>query len=344
MGQPLNIGGVDVELQYLILSLTTRCNLQCAYCYHGEARQPIDMSQDVIEHALDLAQAGAGSFHLQLTGGEPTLVPKLIKYAVLRACSLQRPCTIGIQTNGTALTKDLVDFFREAQIQVGISLDGPPAIHQYLRGQVGQTLEGIRLLESRDVPFRVTTVVSSHNIDSLHRLVLLLAGFRRARGIGLDLLVKKGRAMTGVEPASANSLDSGLRAMVATLHAVNQYRRIPLPLREMEKVRRLPDTGNKPRLFCHACLGRSVAVHPAGRLFPCGQTLGDTHFFAGTVWQPELEKLRILTGLQPESTECEGCPLKDNCPQDCPSRLYYNQNSSSGLACVMYRTLWETLK
>jgi uncharacterized protein len=342
--QLLSIDAVDEELKYLILALTTCCNLQCAYCYHGEARQLMDMAQDVIEHALDLAQRGTGSFHLQLTGGEPTLVPDLIKYTVLRAHSLSRPCTIGIQTNGTALTKDLVDFFREQQIQVGISLDGPPAIHQQLRGQMSQTLEGIRLLESRDVPFRVTTVVSGHNISSLNRLVLLLAGFRQARGIGLDLLVNKGRALNGVQPVSADSLASGLRAMVATLQAINLHRSIPLQLREMEKVRRLADTGNKPRSFCHACLGQSMAVHPDGRLFPCGQTFGDNHFLAGTVLQPETLKLQILPDTQSDSKQCEQCPLKNNCPGDCPSRIYYNKkSSSSGLACVMYRTLWESL-
>jgi uncharacterized protein len=340
----MNTDTDDVSLSYLILALTTHCNLQCVYCYHGAARQPMDMSHDVIEHALDLAQAGAGSFHLQITGGEPTLVPDLLKNAVLRARSLQRPCTIGIQTNGTVLTEDLVDFFREQQVQVGISLDGPPAIHQQLRGQISQTLQGLNLLESRGVPFRVTTVVSSHNIDSLDRLVLLLAGFRQARGIGIDLLVKKGRATTGIEPASTESLESGLQTMTATLQTVNRHRSVPLQLREMEKVRQLRDTGNKLRPFCHACLGQSLAVHPDGRLFPCGQTLGDNQFSAGTVWQPEFEKLRIPENMQPGSKQCEECLLLNNCPGDCPSRLHYNQNSAAPrLACVVYQTLWKTL-
>jgi uncharacterized protein len=74
---------------------------------------------------------------------------------------------------------------------VGVSLDGPPAVHEQQRGMAAETLRGLKLLEREGIPFRVTTVLTQTNVRVLDRLVLTLAGFACAGGIGLDLLVNK---------------------------------------------------------------------------------------------------------------------------------------------------------
>jgi len=254
-----------------------------------------------------------------------------------------RSVTIGIQTNGTCLNPDLVELFRTFDVQVGVSLDGPPAVHHALRGQASQTLRGLQLLEARGVPFRVTTVVSRENVGHLDRLVWLLAGFGQARGIGLDLLVRKGRAIQGsaVAPADASALRNGLHAMAAALQAVNRWRSVPLQLRELELLRRPGSTSTDPRFFCHACRGQSVAVHPDGRIFPCGQTLGDPNFAAGTIENPEPACLTVLQGIHLTSEHCRSCPLQRRCPGECPSRLHANRSDNPTLACELYRALWE---
>lgn len=331
------------NLRYLILALTTRCNLRCAYCYHGEQVDPTDMRPEIIDASFDLASAGSSQLHLQISGGEPTLVPELIDQAVYRARHLRRPCTIGIQTNGTALTGDLVRLFKKQHVQIGISLDDPPSIHQEVRGGVAETIRGLHLLEEHGVPFRVTAVVGDHNSLTLDRLVMLLAAFRQARGIALDLLICKGRAESGMQPADADNLRSGLRAMADTLAAVNRHRAIPLKLREIEKIMSPGIEDRGPQPFCHACLGHSMAVHPDGRIFPCGQTLGDSRFAAGTVWQPEFGRLIIRKEVESSDERCHDCPLQGRCPGDCPSRLFYNENRAvESLSCVMYRTLSQT--
>lgn len=330
-----------MDIRYLILVLTTRCNLNCAYCYNSGLRDKTDMSAAVLDRALTLVQGGERPFHLQITGGEPTLVPVLIEQAVRRARVLMRPCTIGIQTNGTCLTPDLVRMFKTFDVQVGVSLDGPPAVHQELRGQVKQTLRGLQLLEDYNVPFRVTTVVSRNNVKYLDRLVWVLAGFGQARGIGLDLLVNKGRAGqdSNVFSAGALALRRGVRSMLAVLRAVNDRRRIPLQLRELTLCKQTPATGDEQRSFCHACQGQSVAAHPDGRLFPCAQTLGDTELTAGTVWQPDPEALTRLKTYKLFSDQCDRCPVSGYCPGECPSRLRYNQTMFPPLVCELYRTL-----
>ena len=90
-------------VRYLVLWLTTGCNLNCSYCYRGEDNSPQLMSVKVAENALRLAATSGLPFHVQLAGGEPTLATQMI-YDIarhVRASSL--PATLGLQTNGTLI-------------------------------------------------------------------------------------------------------------------------------------------------------------------------------------------------------------------------------------------------
>lgn len=171
------------------------------------------MTNDVIRRAISLSVSGGQPFHLQLTGGGPTLVPGLVEEAASLAFNAGKCFSIGIQTNGTCLTPALAGIFKKYHIEVGVSLDGPPSIHEQQRGRASETFRGLQLLERENIPFRVTTVVTQGNVAFLDRLVLSLSGFGYARGIGLDLMVAKGRAIKGsggISPADLPSLQKVL--------------------------------------------------------------------------------------------------------------------------------------
>ncbi|MGD9215662.1 MAG: radical SAM protein [Desulfobacteraceae bacterium] len=333
-----------MPLRYLILALTMRCNLQCLYCYNGEPSEVDEMPEAVMVRAISLAADSGTPFHLQLTGGEPTLVPASMEKAITLAHATGICRSIGIQTNATCLTPDLIDLFRAYKIEVGVSLDGPPSVHHQQRGMAAETLRGLHLLETAGIPFRVTTVVTQANAAQLDGLVLTLAGLAYARGIGLDLLVNKGRAKNQgrVSSADRHCLAKGLQRMLSTLNAINARRSTPIRLRERDWV--ISAKNKDKSVFCHACRAESMAVQPDGGIFPCGQTMGDAHFAAGTVWAPRLDKLKSLSNDKPKNTLCSSCALESACPGDCPSRLHYNRNENPARICDLYQTLWQIIK
>ena len=330
-----------MAIKNLILTLTTRCNLNCAYCYVTDASPRGDMPLSVLKQAVFLAQRDGNVFHLQLTGGEPTLVPDLIRSAAEIALATNQCSGIDLQTNGTCLTPQIVDFIKQYGIQVGVSLDGPPAIHNAQRGLAGKTLQGLQLLESSGIPFRITAVITKASVSALSPLVLVLAGFSHARGIGLDLVVNKGRAkgFKGTAPAIPYTLKKELGHMLSTLHAVNASRTVPIRLRERELL--FASMAHKDTGFCHAGSGQSMAVLPNGEVFPCGQTSGDPHFMAGTVWHQKNERLMAPDLISFPAQLCNGCDLDGHCPGECPGRLYYNRMTNPTLACDLYRTIRE---
>jgi uncharacterized protein len=97
--------------------------------------------------------------------------------------------------------------------------------------------------------------------------------------------------------------------------------------------------------YCHACKGESLAVHPDGTVYPCGQTVGDPAMAAGTVDRVDWGRLRgMFRGLR-LSGDCNECPLQNRCPGDCPSRMHYNGRwGSDDAMCLIYRTIIESLE
>lgn len=322
----------------LILVLTTRCNLSCRYCYLDAKNRGQSMSETTLNQALALIDHGSPC-HIQITGGEPTLVPEHIAMVAEKSATMANRPKLAIQTNATLLTRDMVSLFKEYEIQVGISLDGPPDVHDRLRGQATKCLRGMKLLESEGVPFRVTTVICEENILHLDRLALLLAGFTNSRGIGLDLLVNRGRASkNSLQPPSAKILENGIKNLLNTLTRINKHRIHPIHLRELDTLH----SRSSKQTFCQASKGKSLAVHPDGNLYPCSQTLRDKDFHLGTVQQPATDFSSPLTTIRLQNKLCGQCSvtkIRKSCPGDCPSRIHYNSGKKKNLTCTLYRHL-----
>ena len=329
------------EPRYLVLMLTEACNLRCVYCYRGEPGSSRPMSREVVARSLERAAGSGLPFHVQLTGGEPTLEPALVEWVVSLVRQKGWPATIGLQTNGSLLDRSMVRICRHYDIQVGVSLDGPPDVQERMRGGAAATFRGLQLLCEHEVPFRVTTVVTGQNIRTLGRLALLLGTLPTARGLGLDLLVSRGRALAGgrVTQPTAPELKNGLQRLSQTLNWINENRTHPVRLRELELLQRAA-AGEGRRRFCHAATGEAMAVLPDGSVYPCAQTAGDPGFACGSVTAPGAPDLVCLGGGRPADERCRDCSLAGFCPGDCPSRQHYNDAPDAGLACVMYRTLW----
>lgn len=105
-----------------------------------------------------IADLGVGTVNLVLHGGEPLLM-KRDRFRAL--CASLRAALdplvelhIAIQTNATLVTPDWIDLFSEFKIDVGVSLDGPPEVHDRYRvdkagrGTYARTIKGLNVLRS----------------------------------------------------------------------------------------------------------------------------------------------------------------------------------------------------
>ena len=124
----------------IILKLTTACNLGCVYCIEGDQKK-IRMPEEIFFKCVDelpelLSEIGTKDAEFLFHGGEPMLygresIGRLIDYACEHLPEYH--VRFLMQTNGTLIDDDWVEFFKQRKVSVGISLDGYPEIHDRTR-------------------------------------------------------------------------------------------------------------------------------------------------------------------------------------------------------------------
>lgn len=160
-----------------------RCNLACRYCYYldkqalyPEAGNQAQMSDEVLETAIRQYIESQPTREVVFIwhGGEPTLLPLGYYKKVVR---WQRQYAQGhlisncLQTNGTRLTDEWCRFLHDEEWLVGISIDGPEALHNAYRRQRGggptfqQVMLGIERLKRFQVQWNAMAVVNRLNAE-----------------------------------------------------------------------------------------------------------------------------------------------------------------------------------
>lgn len=163
-----------------ILKVSSRCNLNCSYCYVYNMAdstwktRPALMSNEVFDLALrriyqQCHATGQDRFRIVFHGGEPCLIgPDTFDAWCGKAHDVLGEIvrlSMIIQTNGTLLDSRWIDSLRKHSVSVGISMDGPKEIHDAVRvdhrerGSYERVERGLRLLQEAKVPFGVGCVI-----------------------------------------------------------------------------------------------------------------------------------------------------------------------------------------
>jgi uncharacterized protein len=314
-------------MNLLVVWLTTRCQLRCRYCYMGAGDVP---ACDLDPEAFSRAYAALGmapGCEIQIAGGEPLLTPDLLDEVAARARALGAG-RVNVQTNGIAIDDRFIDTVKRHRLAVGVSLDGPPAVNDALRGRTAEVFAGLARLEAAGIPFGVTAVVCRDSVAALPDLALLLGGFAMAGSIGLDVLRPSGRAQEADLPDAA-AVRQAFRTLAERLEWINCRRSRPLRLREMGAV----DCGGDASGYCAAERGGAAVLTADGRIFPCSGLTGLPEYACGTADAPDLSRLRA--GLHPdaERTACVTCKVP-GCRGRCPSRAVISPRAAA-LDCVL---------
>lgn len=126
----------------LIWNLTNGCNLYCKHCY-SSANQERDqeLTLEEIKRVADDLPSAKVKFVI-LSGGEPLLRENLFSIAKLLK---EKGVRTYLSTNGL-LVEEHIESIKENFDYVGISIDGPPPIHDAFRGKRGAFEGSIRAI------------------------------------------------------------------------------------------------------------------------------------------------------------------------------------------------------
>lgn len=144
---------------HLTFFATRRCDAHCDFCF-SRSRASTGAPDLSLSEIARLAPSLGPLLWLSFSGGEPTLRPDLSEITAIltRSC---RPVIVLLSTNGldpsrtAGAATGLLEAAPRSTVVVKLSLDGPPGLHDRLRGVNGahrRVLESLALL--RDLALR----------------------------------------------------------------------------------------------------------------------------------------------------------------------------------------------
>ncbi|KDN28811.1 anaerobic sulfatase maturase [Vibrio fortis] len=168
------------KIQALAKPIGAVCNIDCTYCYYLGKQGLLDyssrsssiMDSSLLENYIKqyIQAQNTPEIVFSWHGGEPTLLGvdyyKSVVELQARYCPKESTIVNDIQTNGTLLNDEWCKFFKQHDFMVGVSIDGPEAIHNHYRknragrGTFEKTMRGIELLKKHQVTFATLTCVN----------------------------------------------------------------------------------------------------------------------------------------------------------------------------------------
>ncbi len=230
-------------VELLVFQPTPFCNLNCSYCYLPDRKDPRIIDVETVRVTLDKLKGEAllaPEVSVIWHAGEPMVVRTskyseffdTIRKTVGDHCQIRHH----FQTNGVLINQKWCDFIRAHEITIGISIDGPEAIHDAKRktwsgrGTWKQVMRGIEQLDSNGIPFHTISVVSEASLDSASEVYSFLRSLKPVQ-IGFNVEECEGANATSSLEDSSDRVDAFFRQVYR--HA--KQNEFDPPIREFEE-------------------------------------------------------------------------------------------------------------
>lgn len=306
--------------------LTYRCNLRCCHCNIVPEPGKEELTTEEVCSILDKL-AEAGCIMLTLTGGEIFARQDCVE---ILAHAKKRGFYTTILTNGTLITPKVADYLHDIGIdKVEISFYGVTTETfekiTCVHGSFNQCLQGIKLLQNRNIPIILKMVVMTPNLKEFDRV----KGFARAQGIRF----RYGYIIMPNFDGSPGPLLYRLSPKEIVYLEMENY---PSADTEEERVQKESKLFiSKDQVFYCSAGRNSLAINPYGELNLCL----DFHFprydlrkgdlFSG--WKVLVDY--VAGAKQGESYQCRDCESWDFCSW-CPVQGWAEMRDLN--ACVPY--------
>jgi uncharacterized protein len=330
------------EFQVYAKPVGPLCNFNCVYCYYSKNPDlkadinskcmPDGLLEDYIRQHIEASSGPTISFSWH--GGEPTLLglDYFRNIVALQRKYLPRDKQIfnGIQTNGLRIDEDWCRFLSSERFGVGLSLDGPPELHDCYRLTCGgepshaHALRAFERLRRSGIQCDILCAVHDRNV--LHPLAV----YRYFRAIGgryigfLPIVERMSKSQSEVAPYSTPAEAFGEFLCAIFDEWKNQdIGRVSIQIFE-EAIRPLQGSEHSLCIFRKIC-GDIPVVERNGDYFPCDHFVDAQHHLGNIQKTPLIRLLDSREqkdfGAAKRSTlpqHCLQCDVLDMCNGGCP--------------------------
>jgi len=336
-------GGAGLRRTMVVVMKATRlCNLRCTYCHFWREGPNQVMAFEVLTRAIRdvLRSPGVQNVDFVWHGGETTLLPiTYYRKAIWLQEQFRRPeqkVTNSLQTNGTNLTDEWLEFCRLYNVEIGVSLDGPPEVNDRRRVDAAgaptseRVKEGIGKLQAHGLDYGVLMVIDDE---------VVALGAERVLNYFLEIGVER-IGLLNVIPENTPAGESLKGEYISWSRYVgflqDLFRMWWPAYKDRIWIRELSDLIGKVQgkraatcIFDGDCMGGFLTIEPSGDVSACDKYLGDEAYRFGNILRMDLADLskshqlhgaRISTGAAVDALR--DCPWFEVCQGACPHDRY----------------------
>jgi len=174
-----------IDFGYFIL--TSNCNLACKYCFIENNKmnngQVVNMSTLTAKIAIDkidkyCKKHGLNNFLIIFYGGEPFINFEVMKFIVGYCKEKETRFNFSCVSNSTLLTDEMVDFIKESNIYLSISIDGYKELNDSNRIFKGDNssvydsvFKSVKLLKEKNIDFGLSITISDQIVSNKSRFL-----------------------------------------------------------------------------------------------------------------------------------------------------------------------------
>jgi uncharacterized protein len=343
---------------HVMLIPTLGCPSNCEYCWSSEEGSPvmnINVIQDTVEWLKNFRKEPVTfTFH----GGEPLLAGYDFFSEALpllaRELAHLKPA-FALQTNLWNLTPEMAQLFKEYNIPLGSSLDGPEELNDLQRGKgyYQRTMKGYEIAKECDLQVSFISTFTSYSIQYKEDIF----NFFLENGLNLKL-----------HPALPSLRDENPEKWALSpeeygkllIYLLDQYleHRDEIELKNIDHLCKCVFIRRGVVCTFVDCMGDTFAVGPDGNIYPCYRFVGMPEYVMGNVKDhPSMEDLaqsdawKLLHDFKDYvDSECKKCSYIKFCRGGCPyNALSINEETGkaeiSGVDphCAAYKMIFKEI-
>jgi len=304
------------------LHLTAKCNMRCKYCYVSPCAAT--MTEDTARTAVELAlQTGGRRLGLIFFGGEPLLCRDLIEQTIAYSTRRASETAHGkffykMTTNGLLLDGAFLDYAREHDIFIALSIDGIEKAHDAHRQKsgggatYGQVVAAAKRLLSQQPYAPALMTVNPDTVQYYRESVEFLykTGFR--------YIVCSLNYAADWDESSLRELKRQYVKLADFYYertvAEDKFYLSPFEVKISSHVHNKTYRHERCELGQH-----QLSVAPDGGLFPCVQFVGDSRYQIGNVFEgiDQTAREQLFNQNEAEKPGCDVCSIKSRCNHYC---------------------------
>lgn len=334
----------------VIIKTTNGCNLRCKYCYNSESGYTREiLPLEKFERLLTILGEDFREIMLVWHGGEPTVCGlDYFKKAVEIEEKVHGVNGVRIrnsmQTNGTLLNAEWIEFFKKYDFKIGLSFDG--INNDKYRQQTDKTLKTIELMKKKGLKPSCLAVVADDDYDLVENYkyfaslgipvefsyLFMEGGAKDLNGLTKEKYVKRYLELVDYWFNDKNGVDVRLIETYIAM-AVGSYFRV---------------------CTNSSCHGKYLSIAPNGALYNCGRDNMQKYPFGNIDTFSAYKEIyssqgfnELLKGSIERRKKCkESCEFFEECAGGCADCAASENNLSTPpeFSCYCFRTIYSYVK